>query len=110
MSRPWLLLLLGTEPGGSRGFGLGPSLPRRPDLARGVVSLLSFTPHTAGCPSGQWKRTVNPSRKLRRFESFTCHPVQIGPRLSTSSARGPTSFLSGHARWDPAVDGFPRPM
>ena len=29
----------------------------------------------AGCPSGQWEWTVNPSRKLRRFESFTCHPV-----------------------------------
>ena len=28
---------------------------------------------TAGCPSGQWERTVNPSRELRRFESFTCH-------------------------------------
>jgi hypothetical protein len=27
----------------------------------------------AGCPSGQWERTVNPSRKLRRFESFTRH-------------------------------------
>src|SRR3954469_11742402 len=30
----------------------------------------------AGCPSGQWERTVNPSRKLRRFESFTRHTVQ----------------------------------
>jgi hypothetical protein len=28
---------------------------------------------TAGCPSGQWERTVNPSRELRRFEPFTRH-------------------------------------
>ena len=29
----------------------------------------------AGCPSGQWERTVNPSRKLPRFESSTRHPA-----------------------------------
>ena len=44
---------------------------------------------------GRCALTVNPSRKLRRFESFTCHTVQIGPRLSTSSARGPISFCPG---------------
>jgi hypothetical protein len=27
----------------------------------------------ADCPSGQWERTVNPSRKLRWFESIICH-------------------------------------
>src|SRR6185437_3795591 len=33
----------------------------------------------AGCPSGQWERTVNPSRKLPRFESWTCHTSEKSP-------------------------------
>ena len=36
---------------------------------------------TAGCPSGQWEWTVNPSRKLRRFESFTCHHQHKQPLM-----------------------------
>ena len=43
---------------------------------------------TAGCPSGQWKRTVNPSRKLRRFESFTCHHQRKQPLTSGNADRG----------------------
>src|SRR6478609_11879907 len=45
MSRPWLLLLLGTEPQGSRGFGLRskPATPARLDSGCGVVAIL----HTA---------------------------------------------------------------
>ena len=43
----------------------------------------------AGCPSGQWEWTVNPSRKLRRFESFTCHHVLKGPLTCGNVVRGP---------------------
>ena len=51
---------------------------------------------TAGCPSGQWERTVNPSRELRRFEPFTRHthtkrpPNRSDPvgGLSVSVCRG----------------------
>ena len=54
---------------------------------------------TAGCPSGQWKRTVNPSRKLRRFESFTCHPV---PKALTSGNAEPEGLsLTRRARYLP---------
>src|SRR5450631_1004481 len=42
----------------------------------------------AGCPSGQWEWTVNPSRKLRRFESFTCHHVPRGPLTCGNAGRG----------------------
>ena len=41
--------------------------------------------HTAGCPSGQWERTVNPSRKLPRFESSTRH---IRPLTREKPVRG----------------------
>src|SRR6476469_5417190 len=48
---------------------------RGPDYGPRPISCYPSRRTKAGCPSGQWKRTVNPSRKLRRFESFTCHPV-----------------------------------
>ena len=43
----------------------------------------------AGCPSGQRERTVNPSRKLHRFESYTCHSTRRRPRAGST---GPRSF------------------
>src|SRR5665811_250191 len=45
----------------------------------------------AGCPSGQWEWTVNPSRELRRFESFTCHHVR--ERASDLRKRGRRPLL-----------------
>src|SRR6266568_2330803 len=42
----------------------------------------------AGCPSGQWERTVNPSRKLRRFESFTCHQHGKEPLTRRNPGQG----------------------
>src|SRR5690349_21187979 len=48
---------------------------RSPDFGPRPISCYPSRRTKAGCPSGQWKRTVNPSRELRRFESFTCHPV-----------------------------------
>ena len=38
-------------------------------------------------PCNQW--TVNPSRKLRRFESFTCHHVHKWPLTSGDVGQGP---------------------
>src|SRR5262249_31371619 len=35
--------------------------------------------YPAGCPSGQWERSVKPSRKLRRFEPFTRHKQEKRP-------------------------------
>src|SRR6478735_4212597 len=48
---------------------------RGPDFGPRPISCYPSRRTKAGCPSGQWKRTVNPSRELRRFESFTCHHV-----------------------------------
>src|SRR4051794_18587123 len=45
----------------------------------------------AGCPSGQWERTVNPSRKLQRFESSTRHTVQERPLTSHNGGPGGVS-------------------
>lgn len=42
----------------------------------------------AGCPSGQWERTVNPSRKLQRFESSTRHQGATGPRPAKTQVGG----------------------
>jgi len=38
-------------------------------------------------PCRPW--SVNPSRKLRRFESFTCHHVLEGPLISGNAGQGP---------------------
>src|SRR5450631_3014457 len=35
--------------------------------------------------------TINPSRKLRRFESFTCHHVLKGPLTCGNAGQGPSS-------------------
>src|ERR1035437_6623424 len=39
--------------------------------------------------------TVNPSRKLRRFESFTCHHVLKGPLTCGNAGRGPLLVPGG---------------
>src|SRR5438067_2405224 len=49
--------------------------------------------HEAGCPSGQWERTVNPSRKLPRFESLTRHMVTKRPPTSRNASRGPSASV-----------------
>src|SRR6266704_186939 len=61
----------------SNGFGV-PRYPFAPPGCGTAILTCAVAPrcggtHEAGCPSGQWERTVNPSRKLRRFESFTRH-------------------------------------
>ena len=38
---------------------------------------------------------VNPSRKLRRFESFTCHHVREGPLTCGNAGRGPSRVPGG---------------
>src|SRR5664280_2898794 len=48
--------------------------------------------------------TVNPSRKLRRFESFTCHHVLKGPLSCGNAGQGPFCW-SKCDRLTPAVDG-----
>ena len=57
----------------------------------------------------RWSRacrrwTVNPSRKLRRFESFTCHHVLKGPLTCGNAGRGPFVW-SGCDRVKPTVYG-----
>jgi hypothetical protein len=52
-----------------------------------------------GVSAGQRRwitRTVNPSRKLRRFESFTRH-IQYRRPLSALSRQGPISFCPARA-------------
>src|ERR1700758_3412454 len=49
------------------------SVPSSGDSRLCLVYPFVVTCLAAGCPSGQWERTVNPSRKLHRFESCTCH-------------------------------------
>ncbi len=61
-----------------------------PDFGPRPISCYPSRRTKAGCPSGQWKRTVNPSRELRRFESFTCHPVHR--RASDQRKRGSGPF------------------
>src|SRR6476620_6340484 len=61
---------------------------RRPDFGPRPISCYPSRRTTAGCPSGQWKRTVNPSRELRRFESFTCHPVPREALTSGNAGQG----------------------
>src|SRR5664279_1498158 len=39
--------------------------------------------------------TVNPSRKLRRFESFTCHHVLRGPLTCGNAGWGPCRVPPG---------------
>src|SRR5207253_1886245 len=70
------------------GMGAGFGIPRGP--------CYPSTRTQAGCPSGQWEWTVNPSRKLRRFESFTCHPVHEGPPASGNADRRPFGIQLGH--------------
>src|SRR6476620_3983510 len=64
---------------------------------------------TAGCPSGQWERTVNPSRKLRRFESFTCHHQRKQPLICGNPDLG-LFVVSGDVRGNPAIYGCPCPI
>jgi hypothetical protein len=46
---------------------------------------------TRSCRSAEWlRRAVNPSRELRRFESFTCHPV---PREAVTCGNASHSLL-----------------
>ena len=52
-----------------------PSVGMHLPMAGVAVLKPRCTQHTAGCPSGQRERIVNPSRKLHRFESYTCHGV-----------------------------------
>src|SRR5476649_2228777 len=59
---------------GRHAFGFLLGLP--PDGPGWWFSCYPSIRTTAGCPSGQWEWTVNPSRELRRFESFTCHRVR----------------------------------
>jgi hypothetical protein len=40
-------------------------------------------------------RSVNPSRKLRRFESFTCHHVRKGPLTCGNAGQGPLRVPGG---------------
>jgi len=40
-------------------------------------------------------RSVNPSRKLRRFESFTCHHVLKGPLTCGNAGQGPLHVPGG---------------
>src|SRR5439155_5117154 len=43
---------------------------------------------SAGCPSGQWERSVKPSRKLQRFESSTRHTQPNRPLTWMNPVRG----------------------
>ena len=46
--------------------------------------------------SRSWRRwSVNPSRELRRFESFTCHHVLRGPLTCGNAGRGPSRVPGG---------------
>src|SRR5947207_3032645 len=56
---------------------------------------------SAGCPSGQWERSVKPSRKLQRFESSTRHSQANRPLTSAYPVRGRSDLSGG----DPAVCG-----
>ena len=50
--------------------------------------------------------TINPSRKLRRFESFTCHHVRKEPLICGDVVRGPSvvsGAVSGPIRPSPGV-------
>src|SRR6478672_6745807 len=98
MSRPWLLLLLGTEPVGSRGFGLGskPATPARLDSGCGVVAILhtahgrlSERPMEADCKS------VAKATKVRILH---LPPSARSAPAEHEAQRGPTSFLSGGVR------------
>jgi hypothetical protein len=51
-------------------------------------ALVRATAHPAGCPSGQWERTVNPSRKLQRFESSTRHHLDERPFTCGNAGKG----------------------
>src|SRR6478672_10187706 len=102
MSRPWLLLLLGTEPQGSRGFGLRskPATPTRFGSGCGVVAILhtahgrlSERPMEADCKS------VAKATKVRILH---LPPVQDRPPAEHKLGRGPTSFC-------PDVPGGKRP-
>ena len=44
--------------------------------------------------------SVNPSRKLRRFESFTCHHVLKGPLTCGNAGRGPFRGPAGSGQTD----------
>src|SRR6478609_1345338 len=110
MSRPWLLLLLGTEPQGSRGFGLRskPATPARFDSGCGVVAILhtahgrlSERPMEADCKS------VAKATKVRILH---LPPSADRPPAEHELSTGADLFLSGCARRDPADGGCPRPM
>ena len=51
---------------------------------------------TAGCPSGQWERTVIRRLSLRRFESFTRHHRATVPRDGPSSCTALPFFRDAH--------------
>jgi hypothetical protein len=90
--------------GWAAGGGAGlPSTRRRYPLAAQPGHTVILTPAAAqgttarpmaGCPSGQWERTVNPSRKLRRFESFTRHHVAQRPVTSANAEHRPFFAIS----------------
>ena len=80
----------------------------RPRTATGECrhSVLSGRPRLTSAVRGEYARkllrvrrfcwsqacslgTVNPSRKLRRFESFTCHHVLRGPLTCGNASQGP---------------------
>src|SRR5882757_1545650 len=62
----------------------------------------------AGCPSGQWERSVKPSRKLQWFESTTRHTQHVWPltwvyQVWGRVVGGPVE--SGRVRLSTAVHG-----
>src|SRR5665647_223621 len=78
----------------------GPPIWRAP-----WFSCYSSTRTKAGCPSGQWEWTVNPSRKLRRFESFTCHRVRERASDLRKRGRRPSSYTWRGYRKRPRFGG-----